>query len=63
MFESTFLREYVFVTEWKDTNKFHTSILGGTPVKVGWIPEGSKVCKPVSLGHGRVWKLGHLSRR
>lgn len=25
--------EYVLVTEWKDTNKFHTSILGGAPVK------------------------------
>lgn len=25
--------KYVLVTEWKDTNKFHASILGSSPVK------------------------------
>lgn len=58
------LGEYVLVTGWKDTNKFHTSITDGTPVK-GQLDTRvvSKASKPVSIGHDHVKELSHLSRR
>lgn len=53
MFDSTALGECISLTAWKDTNKFHTSITDGAPVK-GHFDTClvSKASKPASLGRG-----------